>query len=170
MHREQGVTLFEQLISLAILAIFTALAAPSVSHLFQQPRAELALITLKHQLKYARVKAIATGETVTLCPLLNNRCSSDDWHQQLTLFIDTKPLGTFSKGDRKLQVIDAIIKTDQLTYSRSAVSFKHTGGLAGLYNGTFIYCPNVQKRQPGVAMSVSFSGRARFKATNQCEK
>ncbi|MCF6438270.1 GspH/FimT family pseudopilin [Pseudoalteromonas luteoviolacea] len=168
--KNTGFSLFELLIVLSICAIVTSLAIPSMSEVFSINRPKYALMYLDRLISYARLKAVYSGERVTLCPLVSNCCAKHYWHTELTLFIDRGELKCLNDQDTILTVSTGINPADDISYQRSGVTFKHTGSTWGLANGTFVYC--ITKRDGskyGKALSLSTAGRTRLKDTSKCK-
>ncbi|KZN62730.1 hypothetical protein N473_19080 [Pseudoalteromonas luteoviolacea CPMOR-1] len=165
-----GFSLFEFIIALSICAIVATLSIPSMTEISTTNRAKHALMYLDRLVSYARLKAVYSGERITLCPLVANCCVRHFWHQELTLFIDRGALKCFDNKDTILTVSHKIHPLDELTYQRSALTFIHTGTLWGLGNGTFTYCVKRKDgRKFGKALSISTTGRTRLKDTSKCD-
>ncbi|WP_256096799.1 GspH/FimT family pseudopilin [Pseudoalteromonas luteoviolacea] len=165
----QGFSLFELIVVGLISAILIAMGIPSLSEMLVIDRPKRMLVSLDRALSYARLQAIYSGERITLCPLLENRCIRSEWHNELTIFIDKGQLRSFDKEDVKLRVIEHIPVLDELTYPRHAVIFKHTGSTWGLANGTFVYCTTHRDgSKSGKALSLSVTGRTTLKDTRLC--
>ena len=62
--RAQGFTLIELLITLTIVAILAALAAPNMGEYIEQERVRGALVNLKQELAFARSEAIKRNTTI----------------------------------------------------------------------------------------------------------
>ncbi|MDK1287261.1 GspH/FimT family pseudopilin [Pseudoalteromonas umbrosa] len=168
--KESGFSLFELLVVLAICAIVASLAIPSMSEVLSQNRPQHALMYLDRLISYARLKAIYSGERVTLCPLVSNCCAKNYWHTELTLFIDRGQLNCLNDQDTILTISSRINSADDITYQRAAVTFKHTGSTWGLANGTFVYCVTKQDGSKyGKALSLSTAGRTRLQDTSRCK-
>ncbi|MEJ6473349.1 GspH/FimT family pseudopilin [Pseudoalteromonas piscicida] len=167
MRRQQGFSLLESMVCITIAIIVSYLSLPNLSSIFQFNRPQIKLEALRRAINFARIKAVANDATVTLCPLKQNRCNRHEWHQPLTVFVDYRPTGEFSGDDFKLAVFEATERGDKLTYPRQAIIFRRYGHLAGLYNGTFIYCNNANPS--GLALSVSYTGRTTLKDTDKCK-
>ncbi|KZN36830.1 hypothetical protein N480_16290 [Pseudoalteromonas luteoviolacea S2607] len=166
----RGFSLFELIIVGLISAVLIAMGIPSFSELLILDRPKRMLTSIDRAISYARLKAIYSGERVTLCPLLKNRCTRSVWHKELTIFIDRGRLREFDSQDIKLRVLGQIPTVDELIYPRHAVIFKHTGSTWGLANGTFVYC--IQHRdgtKSGKALSLSVTGRTTLKDTQLCD-
>ncbi|ESP93815.1 prepilin-type N-terminal cleavage/methylation domain protein [Pseudoalteromonas luteoviolacea 2ta16] len=165
----QGFSMLELIITLLICAIVIMLAIPSMSEILIVNRPKNALMHLDRLVSFARLKAIYSGERITLCPLIENRCSRGYWDKELTLFIDRGKLGWLDSRDTILRVTSKIAANDELTYQRNAITFKHTGTTWGLGNGTFTYCvTHSDGTKSGKSLSLSTTGRTRLKDTSRC--
>lgn len=88
--RRAGFTLLELMVTIAVLAIIAALAAPSFSNLINSNRLTAAANDLVGALQVARMEAIRRGTSVQVCPSTNgSSCSGDDWSRVIVL-----PAGT----------------------------------------------------------------------------
>ncbi|QTL35362.1 MULTISPECIES: GspH/FimT family pseudopilin [Pseudoalteromonas] len=164
----RGFSLLELIICLALFSVLLLLAAPAVHSMTELDRAKQALVLVDRHLTLARLHAITHQTPVTICPLVNNRCTNF-WHQELTIFTDRDERAYFDKNDAKLMVLSEIRASDTLDYPRAAITFKHTGTLKGFGNGTFVYCTQRLTGAPlGLALSVSVVGRSRLRDTNKC--
>lgn len=93
--RQEGVTLVELMVALAVAAILAAIATPSLRDFVQSNRvaaANNALITALHQ---ARGEALRRGRQVAVCASANQRnCSgSSDWSTGWVVFEDRNASG-----------------------------------------------------------------------------
>ncbi|WP_419149398.1 GspH/FimT family pseudopilin [Pseudoalteromonas 'SMAR'] len=165
MHRVHGSTLIEALTCVAILAIVSYLSLPNFAHLLSQDKPKQQLQVLQRMLNFARIKAVASQAPITVCPLIKNRCSRKEWHRAITVYIDYQPKGRVNRGDTKLHVFKAALDNDELNYPRHSITFSRFGRLAGLLNGTFVYCT---KRKTSLGLSVSITGRSKIKASKKC--
>ncbi|GEK07911.1 MULTISPECIES: type II secretion system protein [Pseudoalteromonas] len=168
MRRQFGFSLLESLVCITIILIVSALTLPFLSSSLRANNAEFKLEALRRAINFARIKAVANDATVTLCPLNKDRCDKRDWHKSITIFVDYYPVGIFTGKDVKLSVFDSTARGDTLVYPRHAVVFRRFGHLAGLYNGTFIYCNS--SNTSGLALSVSYTGRSTLKDTEKCNQ
>ncbi len=89
-QRLLGVTLFELIITLAILSIGAAIAIPSFARLSKQTRVTAETNRLVGTLRMARQLAVQTGRRVVVCPLdATNQCTRDNWRNGWTVFRNT---------------------------------------------------------------------------------
>lgn len=105
----QGFTAIELMVVIAIMAILTALAAPSFTGLMERWRAMQIFDGLQSTLYFARSEAIRRGGHITLrkeatgtngCNLAND---SDEWDCGWYVFSDANANGNFNNGDIRLQ-------------------------------------------------------------------
>jgi type IV fimbrial biogenesis protein FimT len=115
---------------------------------------------LHRMLLMARNTAINSGKNTILCPLNEMSQCSVQWKDELSIFIDNNNNKTFDRDEKILQIKEEIKTGDQLVYGigRTMITFKSTGQLSGLANGTFRYCPkNYKEYARGII--VARSGR-----------
>ena len=67
--RQRGLTLLESLVTLAIVSVLTAMAAPSFKSQIATARAKAGAQQLYAAVQFARTTAQLTGRTVMLCPI-----------------------------------------------------------------------------------------------------
>jgi type IV fimbrial biogenesis protein FimT len=147
---ELGLSLFEMLLTLSILAIMAAVAAPIASDWLERIRNQATANTLLRHLQAARTLSIERGHTVVLCPIDESGCG-DSW-------------------TRGWQVRDADTDEVLLQHSdmppglkirwnrTSAITYRHNGTSAGL-NGTLSLCNTRGKEISRIA--INNHGRAR---------
>ncbi|WP_175442143.1 GspH/FimT family pseudopilin [Pseudoalteromonas byunsanensis] len=170
MHsKTAGVTLFETLVTMAIMAVLLTLALASYGEIVSEHRPEYTLKRIKHALSLAKAHASASGTQATVCHLDRNRCSDNQWHKSITVFIDRGEPTIFDANDKRLYELEPIHAADTLIYPRRAIVFTRDGSIKGFTNGTFVYClPEHQGLSSGLEMSISNSGRARLRDTKKC--
>ncbi|MBP9942093.1 MAG: GspH/FimT family pseudopilin [Comamonas sp.] len=118
----------ELVITLAILAILTAMAAPSFSSLFERWRTAQAVSALESALMYARAESIRRGGGLVLIRHANNSTctasSTTDWRCGWTLA---------TTADKTTPLQDSGVMFSELTLTISAdaseINFDRWGGM-----------------------------------------
>ncbi len=146
-------SLTELLVCLAIFAIMSLLALPSLAEIFARQQAESFMQQFRQQLSYARVQAVSLGSIVTVCPRQLQQCDGR-WSETPVQIFDASP------GNAVLKQIDALKPDHRLFYNRELLEFRSDGSLNALQNGTFIYC--VAQYRWHASLSVSQSGRSQL--------
>lgn len=148
-----GFSLTELMVVVALMAILSMLALPSVSELIARQNAESFIQQFRQQLSYARVQAVSLGGPVTVCPRLSQLCDGR-WTET--------PVQIFNSAASQdvLKQIDALKPDHRLYYNRELLEFRADGSLNALQNGTFIYC--VAQYHWHASLSISQSGRSQL--------
>ncbi|MBU2925369.1 GspH/FimT family pseudopilin [Colwellia sp. 1_MG-2023] len=156
----KGVTLLELIISVSITAILAIIVIPNFNDFIVKMRVDNEISKLHRMLIMARNTAINSGQNTILCPLNTTSQCSELWGNELSIFIDSNNNKTFDPDEKILQIKEGITVGDQLVYGigRTMITFKSTGQLSGLANGTFRYCPKDYKEHSR-GIIVARSGR-----------
>ena len=140
-----GMTLIELMVSIGITSILTTIALPNLNNFVVELRVDNEISRLSRLLIVARNHAIASQDNVIVCPLSDNGSCTSNWHEELSVFVDSNNNQRFDGNINELMVTTkrAIINGDRLVYAlnRSRITYQATGHLFGLGNGTFRYCP-----------------------------
>lgn len=149
----RGFTLPELLVTIAILGILLALAAPSLREILATSELRSLSIELTSTLEQARSEAIKRGGRVTVCPSANGTsCLTNvgDWRSGWIVFTDDTRTGTTASLDtgetvlRRFQGASSnIVTTGNLPY----ISFASDGTSrqlnGGFLDGTLQLCTTV---------------------------
>jgi type IV fimbrial biogenesis protein FimT len=157
--RQQGTTLIEQLMVLAIIGILTGMAVPSLRKLLTHNQQQIAQSDVIATLQYARETALTTGKRTLLCPTHDGaRCSNDlHWESGWLLFQDDDnqpehgPLRVGRGYSGNLSI--------QGTAGRHLVRFLPDGSARGS-NITLLFCQRGSTDHV-LSVVVSSSGRVR---------
>ncbi|MCW8832485.1 MAG: prepilin-type N-terminal cleavage/methylation domain-containing protein [Colwellia sp.] len=77
-HPQQGITIIELMVSIAVLGIITAIAMPSLNQFLAGMRVDNEISQLHRLILSTRNTAVSKELNVTLCPLDNtNTCSNN---------------------------------------------------------------------------------------------
>lgn len=168
-QRQQGMTLIEQIMVLAIVAILTGVAVPPMQHLLNRNQLRVAQTEFIGALHHTREKAILSGQRTVFCPTTDQaRCDhSTQWEEGWLLGrdrnLDDQPdEGPLRVGPRQRGKL--LIRSSA---GRHIIRF-HPDGSASGSNVTLLFC---QPAHPADALVVvvSNAGRVRGAPANSTQ-
>lgn len=130
---QQGFTLIELMVTVGVVAILAAIAAPSFQDLLGRYRADAAATELKATLDLARSEAIKRVVTAQVCPSSNGSsctASSTNWASGWLVWADANSNGSLDSGE-VTQVGAAVNSSLTFTSSASTVTFQSLGQITG---------------------------------------
>lgn len=153
--RTRGFTLLEVMVVVAIMAILTALAAPSFSGVLERWRVQQAIENMKSTIYYARTEAIKRGGKITVVKTpLSSACpqatDTQEWSCGWNVIVDTNDNGTLDTGEEILQTVASYKAVNVINRSSSGQArFKvdRWGQINGLGAQGFTFSPE----GPGVS-------------------
>lgn len=162
MRLQQGLTLIELTVVLAVAAIVAVVAIPGLSHLLAREHLANRANSLLETLDYARATAVRRGQRVIVCGRTkSNDCtdSTGSWPNGWLVFVNTD--GVFpphvDPGDAMLRIHESHGKALGLHSNRRYFEFTPRG--TGV-NGTLTLCPRREDVSPRTVI-VSIVGRVR---------
>lgn len=178
MHGQQGFTLFELIITLAIAAVVVGLAAPSFSSMIQDNRLSSQSLGFVAALNLARSEAIKRRVQVTLCKSANGQdCVADagvtNWGQGWIVFVDNNSdqiRDNGVPGDPILRVHGNLAGNNRLTGNFNfidSIAYQPSGDTVGLGTGTLALCDNRNDDALSPAIVINATGRPRLIQVNQ---
>lgn len=87
--RQQGLTLIELMVTLAVLAIIVGIAVPSFNTMIQNNRSLALGEELASALNYARTEAVKRGARVSLCGSSDGSACDGGWTNNWIVVVDT---------------------------------------------------------------------------------
>jgi len=158
---KQGFTLIELMVAIAVVAILSAVALPSMSNFLVKMRVDNEISEMQRLLLTARNMAINTGKNTTVCPLSSGVCTTN-WEGEISVFTNGANTlatnNTFAAPDELVKIKEAIKSGDKLQYSQTSVIYSPEGVLLTTA-ASFSYCPK-DKADRARGIDVSVSGRS----------
>ena len=163
--KNNGLTMIELMITLAVAGILVASAAPSFRTSIQNNRMVTQVNELHTSLSLARSEAIKRNNNVTVCQSSNGTSCADegDWEGGWIIFIDDNFDGSvdIDDGDLVLRVDGVISGDNTLTFSQTRVIYARDGFARPNSNGTFTLC-DTRGAAFAKGLVVGVSGRPRL--------
>lgn len=160
-HRERGVTAFELLVTLLIIALLATVAVPQLSGIAARTRISTEINALFHAIHLARKESIMRRQVVSICPSSDGlRCNPGrDWSDGWIMFNnrDRDEPPQIDDGEPLLRVHSAD-EAVRISANRRGFTLRATQKRAT--NGTIVVCDRADRAAPK-ALVVSFTGRPR---------
>jgi len=165
MRRDHGgFTLYELLLTLALVSILVSLSVPAFSKMLARSRQVTELNGLFHAIHMARKESIRRRQVMTVCASSDGRsCLADrDWSSGWILFNnadrDSPPQ---VDPDESVMLSHRVDESIRIVANRRAFTLRATYRRAT--NGTLVVCDR-QERVPPRALVISYTGRPRVAA------
>ena len=156
--KQQGFTLIELTIVLAIATLLFSLGSSSYRFLIIQSRIQSDVGNLLMMLRMTRYEAITYSTTSVLCPSRDDKICVRNWKLPLIQFHDTNKNRKRDDDEVIEKRFPAFSDEDVLIkYPKTQVRFNERG-MANFYNGTFGYCLGESTK----GIIISRIGRIRF--------
>lgn len=161
--REHAFTLYDTIVTLAVVGTIASVAVPSFQQLVSSQRMTGAINTLVSALYLSRSEAIKRGENAVLCPSREGRSciqGGNIWEEGYLLYID-------SNGNAQVDTEEIVVRYFETTTGLRVRTSSNRddirylpNGLASGTNATFTFCDTRGRGTPR-AVIISNSGRAR---------
>jgi type IV fimbrial biogenesis protein FimT len=119
--RQRGFTLVELVVTIALLAVLTTLAAPTFAELLRQWQRDSATRELTTSLQLARSESIKSSRQMVVCPSTDgsNCAASNEWNTGWIVFVDDGA-DTFANANN--QTLDADERTLKVASAQSGIA------------------------------------------------
>lgn len=160
-RRNKGFTIVELMVSIAVVAILSAIALPNMNEFLVKMRVDNQISELQRLLLTARNMAINTGRNTTVCPLNGNSCSNN-WQNTISVFTnDSNAIATnntYAAPDELIKTKEAISTGDKLQSTENSIIYAPDGRLITTA-ANFSFCPK-DKADLSRGIVISISGRS----------
>ncbi len=157
----RGISLYELLMTLALVAVLLGLAVPSFSGIVARNRMHTEINALFHAIHLARKESIMRHKVVSICPSNDGlSCAPGrDWSAGWLMFenADRDEPPRRDAGEALLQA-HTVGENVRVTANRLGFTLRATRKRAT--NGTFVVCDTAGRAAPR-ALVVSYTGRPR---------
>jgi type IV fimbrial biogenesis protein FimT len=154
-------TLYELLLTLALIAVLAGLGIPSFSRMTARAAMHTEINALFHAIHLARKESVVRRRVVSLCPSsdLTQCVAADDWSFGWLMF-ENSDRDWPPERDPAEPLLQAhrVHPNVRITANRRGFSLRSTSQRAT--NGTFVVCDRSARTDP-VGLIVSYTGRPR---------
>lgn len=151
MRYSRAFTLIELMITLAILAILLAIAAPSFRDIIQSNRTQTITNDLTTALQFARSEAVKRGVRVDICRRNENACDdAADWDKGWLVKIH---------GGAVLRVWEATGDRDSVTGPAETLTYRPNGLLTKTTDSSFTVAFDSCTGKPQYSIGLTATGR-----------
>lgn len=160
--RNTGFTLLELVLVLSILAIASGFAVPNFANWSDRSKQKTIVNEIHTAFSLARWTAATHRSNVTLCPLSSANECIDDWHREISVFLDANNDKRPDSGEI-LRVVSPRIDGFTLfsrTAGRGYFQFDDRGMNHGAL-GSLVLCPENVESGAMTYMAVNMGGRFR---------
>ncbi len=161
----KGFTLIELMMTLAIAGVLLSIALFSTTQMTSQEKANNFVTEFKRNLKFARAKAMTTGDPVIVCAVTNpgttGACSADWQTGTIVMFSDVNSNGSFdSTTDVLIRSVSSLITNSQLKSSVAGASIRFDARGQVAATQSFTFCPTSDNKY-NVSVQVTAAGAVR---------
>ena len=158
MHlKQRGVTLLEMMMGISIIGLTITFVVPSAHSIFTQNRIISEINRTSSLLQYARLHAVETKQTITVCPASNFSTCANDWSTSKIVFADVNDNNIRDSTEPMLLSTETSELQNVMTGPNTAIQFFFTGSSAT--PATIKICNSGEEARFSRALFVSLQGR-----------
>jgi type IV fimbrial biogenesis protein FimT len=167
--RQNGVTILELLIVVAIVGILAGVAIPGFREMIGRMSANTAARSLAGTFSLARSEAVKRGTNISICPSsIGTDCETGSWSSGWIVFLDANgdadgDTGSIDVGDTIIRVYEPLSGMDlTVAPATDLVEYDNRGYGSNAAAMTFTICPLDENNDNARVVEMSLSGRARI--------
>lgn len=161
-RRSNGFTLVEVMVVVAMMAVLTALAAPSLQQAFDRYRVAAAYDELRSTYTFARSEAIRTRQQVVIARTAGGACATvQEWQCGWTVFVDANANNVMDGAETVLRSTGALTGgTTIMTFNaaQSRIVFNRWGNVTPLGAFRQVIAPRGDSNLAGTSTVCSSAG------------
>lgn len=157
----QGFSLYELLMTLALMAAVLTLGIPSFGSIVANHRLRVEVDALFHAVHLARKASVVRRRVVTICPSYDGiDCEHGfDWSMGWIMFVNTdRDQPAVRDDDEPVLRYHPVDQNSRITANRRSFTLRSTELRAT--NGTLVFCDRAGRSEPR-ALVISYTGRPR---------
>ena len=174
MKKKSGFTLFEMLITVALVSILVAFAIPSMREFSKNDRLTTNINNLIGHLAYARSEAVKRSVQVSLCvsnnsSTANPSCTGGNWQDGWIVYIDSDADNSFTAGEEVIRAQEALKVTNTLSTTGigNQITYDYRGFVNAASVGSLELCDD-RTGPHGKTLRITTTGRVRLESDSIC--
>lgn len=163
--RQQGVTLLEMLVALAVAAIVLTVVAPNMQTIVAKNRITAEINHISAVIQFARFNAIDQKSATLICPTPDYADCSTNWNQAKMVFVDANSNGKRDTSEPLLMTTEAIVGGNNMKGPGAAIEFSDSGAsnVSNAISDTasLVLCDKTKDEKLTRALLINQQGRVR---------
>ncbi|MGJ8682198.1 GspH/FimT family pseudopilin [Paraglaciecola sp.] len=160
MKHQNGVTLVELMITLAIVTIILTSVGPSIQSILIKNRIVAEINEISALVQYARHQAIDEQTLVTVCPSVDYSNCTTDWNNPKMAFIDSDNNSIRASTEELIVSVAAASENNVITSTENSIIFEENGQTVSA--AEILLCHKDKKAEYARSLSVTAQGRVKM--------